>query len=90
MKGECEELAIDVQKLQEKKNKSMKIVHSSPIPWRSIAKGLDLLYLKPTEKLLLELIEISSRLAEVGPYCKVDLHSYLPIKSDTFSSKRCA
>ena len=93
MKGECEELAHSLQKyaqtLQEK-NKSMKIVHSSPTPWRSIAKGLDLFYLKPTKKLPPELIEISSRVAEVGPYRKVDLHSYLQsiLKSDTFSPKR--
>ena len=46
-------------------NKSMKIVHSSPTPWRSIAKGLDLFYLKPTKKLPPELIEISSRVTEV-------------------------
>ena len=82
MRGECEELAHSVQMyaqtLQEK-NKAMKTVHSSPTPWRSIAKGLDLFFLKPTRSLPPELIEISSRVAEVGPYCKVDLHSYLPI-----------
>lgn len=66
------------QMLQEN-NKFMKIVHSSPTPWRSIAKGLDLFYLKPAKKLPPELIEISSRVAEVGPYHKVNLHSYLPI-----------
>ena len=64
--------------LQEK-NKSMKIVHSSPTPWRCIAKGLDLFYVKPAKKLSTDLIEINSRVAEVGPYCKVDLHVYLPI-----------
>jgi len=51
------------------------VLWTSPTPWRSIAKGLDLFYLKPTKKLLPELIEISSRVAEVGPYHKVDLHS---------------
>ncbi len=82
MRGECEELAHSLQKyaqtLQEK-NKTMKTVHSSSAPWRSIAKGLDLFYLKPTKSLSPELIEINSRVAEVGPYCKVDLYSQLPI-----------
>ena len=82
MRGECEELAHSVQMyaqtLQEK-IKDMKTVHSSPTPWRSIAKGLDLFFLKPTRSLPPELIEINSRVEEVGPYCKVDLHSYLPI-----------
>ena len=82
MRGECEKLAHSLQKyaqMLQEKNKFMKIMHSSPTPRRSIAKWLDLFYLKLTKKLPLELIEISSRVAEVGPYHKVDLHSYLPI-----------
>ena len=81
MRGECEKLAHSLQKyaqMLQEKNKFMN--HApSPTPWRSIAKGLDLFYLKPTKKLPPELIEISSRVAEVGPYHKVNLHSYLPI-----------
>ena len=66
MKAECENLAHSLQKyaqmLQEKK-KSMKIVHSSPTPWRCITKGLDLFYVKPAKKLSTDLIEINSRVA---------------------------
>ena len=81
MRGECEELAQSLLKYArsiQNKNKSMKLVHSSLTPWRSIGKGLDLFYLQPTKKLSPELKEISAKVAEVGPYYKVDLQLYLP------------
>ena len=72
MRRECEKLAHSLQKyaqMLQEKNNFMKIVHSSPTPWRSIAK-----------KLPLELIEIGSRWQKyVHLYYKVNLHSYLPI-----------
>lgn len=49
MREECEELAHSLQKyaqLLQGKNKCMKMVHSSPVPWRSITKGLDVYYIK--------------------------------------------
>ena len=80
MREECEVLAHSLQKyalMLQEKNKCMKEVHSSPIPWRSIAKGLDVYYLKPTKQPSSELVEISNEVARVGPYCKVDLNLYL-------------
>ena len=51
IRGECEELAQSLLKYAQSiqnKNKSMKLVHSSLTPWRSIGKGLDLFYLHGT------------------------------------------
>lgn len=60
------------------KNKAMKLVHASPTPWRSIAKGLVLFYIKPTTNISPELAELSSKVIAVDPYCSIDLHKYSP------------
>lgn len=60
------------------KNKAMKLVHASPTPWRSIAKGLVLFYIKPTTNISPKLAELSSKVIAVDPYCSIDLHEYSP------------
>jgi len=84
MKESCEKMAHSLQKYAEElrgKNKVMKLVHSSTVSWRSLQKGLDIFYLKPTTNLPLELRQISSIVEETGPYSMVDLLPYLPAHS---------
>ncbi len=67
MKDRCEKMANNLQKYAVElrgKNKVMKLVHSSTVPWRSIQKGLDIFYLKPTTNFSLELREINSIIEE--------------------------
>ena len=81
MRRECETLAHSLQKYADillEKNKYMKVVHSSTTPWRSVTKGLDLFYLKPTDKLPYELTKINQAVAEIDFYNKIDLHPLLP------------
>ena len=89
----CDGLAYSLQKyasVLRRKNKIMKVVHSSLVPWRCIQKWLDLFYLKPTITLPPELSEISKLIRESDPYSLIDLHPYLPAnpqKRYLFSNK---
>ena len=81
LREQCEKLAHSMKKYASElqgKNKAMKLVHASPTPWRSIAKGLDLFYIRPTASVSPELAELSSKVIAVGPYCSIDLHEYSP------------
>lgn len=69
LRRQCEKLAHSMKKYANElqgKNKAMKLVHASPTPWRSIAKGLDLFYVKLTANICPELTELSSKVIEVG------------------------
>ena len=84
MKGNCDRMAHNLQRYADElrgKNKVMKLVHYSTVPWRSILKGLDLFYLKPTMKLSLDLTEINSVVKACDCYSIVDLLLYLPANS---------
>lgn len=80
MKESCDSLAHSLQKYAcelRGKNKTMRLIHSSLVPWRCIQNGLDLFYLKPISTPASELGEISKLVKESEPYSLIDLHSYL-------------
>ena len=82
MKGSLETFAHCLSKYSSElcsKNKTMKLVHSSSTPWRTVSKGLDIFYLVPTTGALTETVEkLNSKVIEARPYSFVDLHDFAP------------
>ena len=82
MQGSLEVLAHCLSKYSSElrdKSKTMKLVHSSCIPWHNLTNGLDVFYLMPSTDVLAEAVEkINSTVIETGPCLFVNLHDLAP------------
>ena len=85
MKANLETLAHSLSKysnMLREKSKTMKLVHTSSNPWRSLSKGLDLFYLASIANVALEEIRaLNTKVVEAGPYQFLDLNDYAPSES---------
>ncbi len=84
LKCDLEALALSLDhysKELRQKNKSMKLVHASNSPWRTLSDGIDVFYITPdssTTVLSKKIQAIEDKLIEKGPYCFIDLSELSP------------